>query len=76
MNTELAKLRRQMAKLQPGTLTELTERAAPFVAKAVGYAELIRSVMPLRQPKEPVRRELNRPGFPEGHLGCVIPPSL
>jgi hypothetical protein len=45
-NTQLEQLKQQMATLKPGVLDNALENAAPFITKALGYAEIIGAVLP------------------------------
>lgn len=49
-NNQITRLRQQMATLQPGVLEGVAESAAPLVSKLIGYAELVRAVMPKPRP--------------------------
>ena len=45
-NTEVAQLRQQMASMAPGLLEGAAEKVAPVATKLLGYAELIKAVLP------------------------------
>lgn len=69
-NADLSSLRQQLSGLQPGRVADAAEAAAPFLAKALGYAEVIGSI--LRQIPPPTRRPRPAQDVPEER---PVPPS-
>ena len=77
-NADLSSLRQQLSGLQPGRVADAAETAAPFLAKALGYADVIGSILrqippPPGRPR-PARDALERHPVPPPRAEFPPPP--